>query len=81
MPSRCNWSKRNCGAGGAVRSSGTALAETAELAIQFVGKLLKLRRAAGDQDQVAMVFGKKLSQFVSNSAGSAGDESGLVHVG
>src|SRR5271170_5828076 len=40
-----------------------------KLALKFIGKLRELGRAASNQNEVVMVFGKELGQFVSDAAG------------
>jgi hypothetical protein len=50
----------------------------AELALELIGKLRELGRAARDQHEVVMVFGKELGQFVSDAAGGTGDEGDLA---
>ena len=47
-----------------------------ELALQFIGDLRQPGSVARHQHQVVMVFGEKLGQFVSDAAGSAGDQCG-----
>ena len=58
-----------------------ALAETLNWRWSSSANCVELGRAAGHQDEVVMVVGKELGQFVSNAARGAGDESGLVHAG
>jgi hypothetical protein len=64
-----------------VRSSGDSLGRNTKLALQFVGKLRELVRPAGYENNVVMIFGKELNQFVSDATRCAGDESGLIHSG
>ena len=48
----------------------------AKLALQFIPHLLQPGSIAGHQNQIVMVFGEELGQFVSDAAGSAGDQCG-----
>src|SRR5580692_5186826 len=57
------------------------LGRNPKLALKLLGKLCELGRAPGYENDVVMIFGKKLGQFISDAAGRAGDESGLVHGG
>ena len=52
------------------------------VALQLVGKLGKLGRAARNQDEVVTILGEELGQLVTDAAGGSGDEGGrsvLVH--
>src|SRR5580692_1604335 len=53
----------------------------AKLALKFVSKLREPSCAAGDENNVVLIFGEELGQFVSDAAGRAGDESSLVFAG
>ena len=79
-PSRCSWSNRNCGAG-AAEVERDSFGGDAKLALKFLGKLRELVRTAGYENDVVMIFGKELGHFVSDAAGGAGDESGLIRSG
>jgi hypothetical protein len=53
-----------------------------ELALQFIRDLRQPGSVASDQHEIVMVFGEQFSQFVSDTAGSAGDQRGghvLIH--
>ena len=51
------------------------------LRLQFGGDLREFVGAAGYEDQVVMVAGEELGEFVSDAAGGAGDEDGSCDMG
>lgn len=56
-----------------------ALTETPNWRCSSSANCASLDPAASYQDQVVMIMGEQLGQFVSDAAGCTGDESGLTH--
>ena len=44
--------------------------------LQFIRDLRQLISAAGDQNQIVMIAGEELGEFISDAAGGAGDQDG-----
>ena len=81
MPSRCSWSNKKLRSRRSREVERDCLGRNAKLALKFLGKLREPVRTAGHENNVVMIFGEELGQFVSDAAGGAGDESGLIRSG